>query len=128
MTAIQRTVLKHPNSAYLIVAFVALCVTAVVRSPVQALVYLIPAVAAGYVARTATVVDERGLRARALLGSHTVSWDELRGLRLDPSGAVYAVDRSGGQLRLPCVRSTKLQPLIDAGGGRLPQLPAPPVG
>ncbi|HJQ02231.1 MAG TPA: PH domain-containing protein [Jatrophihabitans sp.] len=128
MTAIQRTVLKHPNSAYLIVAFVALCVTAVVRSPVQALVYLIPAVAAGYVARTATVVDERGLQARALLGSHTVSWDELRGLRLDPSGAVYAVDRSGGQLRLPCVRSTKLQPLIDAGGGRIPQLPAPPVG
>ena len=42
MTVIQRTVLKHPGSAYLIVAFVALCLTAVVRSPVQALVYLVP--------------------------------------------------------------------------------------
>jgi hypothetical protein len=128
MTAIQRTVLKHPASAYLIVAFLALCVTAVVRSPLQALIYLVPAAAAGYVARTATVVDDRGLHAQALLGSRTVSWDELRGLRLDPSGAVYAVDRSGGQLRLPCVRSTALQPLIDAGAGRIPQLPAPPAG
>jgi hypothetical protein len=128
MTAIQRTVLKHPASAYLIVAFLALCATAVVRSPVQALIYLVPAGCAYYIARTATVVDERGLRAQALLGSQTITWEELRGLRLAPSGAVYAVDLNGGQLRLPCVRSTALQPLIDAGGGRIPQLPVPPAG
>ncbi|HET6210600.1 MAG TPA: PH domain-containing protein [Jatrophihabitans sp.] len=128
MTAIQRTVLRHPGSAYLFVGFLALCVTAVVRSPVQALLYLVPALVAGYLARTATVVDERGLRAQALFGSRAIGWDELRGLRLDPSGAVYAVDRSGGQLRLPCVRSTRLQPLIDAGAGRIPQLAEPPAG
>ncbi len=126
MTAIQRTVLKHPASAYLIVAFVALCATAVVRSPVQALIYLVPAAGALYVARTATVVDEQGLHARAVFGSQLIGWDELRGLRLDRSGAVYAVDRAGTQLRLPCVRSTKLQPLITAGAGRLPELSTPP--
>ncbi|MDQ2837387.1 MAG: PH domain-containing protein [Actinomycetota bacterium] len=125
MTAIQRTVLKHPASAYLIVAFVALCVTAVVRSPLQALVYLVPAAGALYVARTATIVDERGLHAQAVFGSQLVGWDELHGLRLDSSGAVYAVDLAGTQLRLPCVRSTKLQPLIAAGGGRIPALPEP---
>lgn len=127
MTAIQRTVLKHPASAYLIVAFVALCVTAVVRSPVQALIYLAPLAGALYIARTATIVDERGLHAQALLGSQLVGWDELRGLRLDPRGTVYAVDLAGTQLRLPCVRSTKLHPLIAAGAGRIPELPAPPA-
>jgi hypothetical protein len=117
---IQRTVLKHPGSAYLIVAFVALCLTAVVRSPVQALVYLIPVAGAVYVARTATVVDSAGLHARAVFGSQSVSWERLRGLRLDPRGSVFAVDGDGTQLRLPCVRSTRLEPLIAAAGGRIP--------
>ena len=112
--------LKHPGSAYLIVAFVALCLTAVVRSPVQALVYLVPVAGAVYVARTATVVDSTGLHARAVFGSQTVRWEQLRGLRLDPSGSVYAVDGDGTQLRLPCVRSTRLQPLITAAAGRIP--------
>jgi hypothetical protein len=128
MTAIQRTVLRHPGSAYLIVAFLALCVTAVVRSPLQALIYLVPVAGACYIARTATVVDERGLRAQALFGSQTIAWDQLRGLRLDSSGAVYAVDLNGSQLRLPCVRSTALQPLIEAGAGRIPRLPDPAAG
>jgi hypothetical protein len=120
MTATRRTVLKHPGLGYLIVAFTALCCTAVVHSPLLALVYLVPLAGALYVARTATVVDDRGLHARAVLGSRTVGWDELIGLRLDRSGAVYAVDSAGGQLRLPCVRSTRLEPLIEAGDGRIP--------
>ena len=120
MTAPRRTVLKHSALAYLIVAFTALCCTAVVHSRLLALVYLVPLVAAVYVARTATVVDDRGVHARAILGSRTVGWHELLGLRLDRSGAVYAVDSSGGQLKLPCVRSTRLDPLIAAGNGRIP--------
>jgi hypothetical protein len=118
----ERTVIKHPSSAYLIVAFVALCLTAVVRSPVQALVYLIPIAAACYIARTATIVTADGITAQALLGAQSVSWSELTGLRLTESGAVYAVERSGTQLRLPCVRSTKLDPLTQACAGRLPDL------
>jgi hypothetical protein len=120
MTATRRTVLKHPALAYLIVAFTALCCTAVVHSKLLALIYLMPLAAALYVARTATVVDDQGLHARALLGSRTVGWHELTGLRLDRAGAVYAVDSSGGQLRLPCVRSTRLDALIAAGDGRIP--------
>ena len=120
MTAPRRTVLKHPALAYLIVAFTALCCTAVAHSKLLALVYLVPVAAAVYVARTATVVDERGVHARAVLGSRTVGWHELAGLRLDRSGAVYAVDTSGGQLRLPCVRSTRLDALVTAGDGRIP--------
>jgi Bacterial PH domain len=120
MTAPRRTVLKHSALAYLIVAFTALCCTAVVHSPLLALIYLVPLAAAAYVARTATVIDDAGVHARAVFGSRTVGWHELAGLRLDRSGAVYAVDSSGGQLKLPCVRSTRLDPLIAAGNGRIP--------
>jgi hypothetical protein len=120
MTATSRTVLKHSALAYLIVAFTALCCTAVVHSPPLALIYLVPLAAAVYIARTATVVDDAGVHARAVFGSQTVGWHELAGLRLDRSGAVYAVDSSGSQLRLPCVRSTRLDPLIAAGNGRIP--------
>jgi hypothetical protein len=123
---IQRTVLKHPGSAYLIVAFVALCLTAVVRSALQALVYLIPVAGAVYVARTATVVDSVGLHARAVFGSQVVRWEQLRGLRLDPRGSVHAVDDDGTQLRLPCVRATRLEPLIAAAAGRIPDPAAEP--
>lgn len=120
MTAMQRTVIKHPGSGYLIVAFMALCATAVVRSPIQCLIYLVPLAGVAYLRRTATVVDEDGISARALFGSQSTGWDELAGLRLDPSGSVYAVDRSGGQVRLPCVRSTRLDALVTAGQGRIP--------
>ena len=105
MTAIERTVIKHQGYAYLIVAFTALCATAVVHSPLLALIYLVPLAAALYVARTATIVDARGLSARAMFGSRLVAWDDLAGLRLDRSGAVYAVDTAGGQLRLPWLRT-----------------------
>lgn len=125
MPQLDRTVLSHPGSAYLIVAFLALCVTAMVQIPLAALLYLLPLAAAGYIARTATVVDDNGLTARALLGSSKVAWSELSGLQLQPKGAVYAVDRDGTKLRLPCVRSTKLQPLIAASHGRIPDPAAP---
>jgi PH (Pleckstrin Homology) domain-containing protein len=127
MTDVPTTVIKHPNSAYLIVGFVALCATAIVRSPVQALVYLVPLAAAIYVARTATIVDNVGITARAVIGSERVDWPDLVGLRLTKSSAVYAVDRDGSQLRLPCVRSTKLDPLIKASKGRIPDPGASPA-
>jgi hypothetical protein len=115
-----RTVIKHPASAYLIVGFVAICVTAVVRAPLTALVYLVPALAALYVARTATIVDRTGLTARGLFGHQQVSWAELTGLRVLASGNVYAVAADNSQLRLPCVRGSRLGPLITAAGGRIP--------
>lgn len=128
MSQPRRTIIKHPNSAYLIVAFALLCVTAVVRSPWLALIYLIPIGGAWYVARTATIVDADGITARAMFGSYTVTWPELTGLRLSDSSAVYAVARDGTQTRLPCVRATKLTPLIAASAGRIPDPAAESAG
>lgn len=120
MSAIERTVLRLPRSAYLVAGFVALCSMAAVRSPWQSVIFLVPLFAAWVVARRATIVDENGLTARSVLGEQSVAWGELAGLRLDSSGAVYAVEVSRAELRLPCVRSTALGPLIAASGGRIP--------
>lgn len=105
-------------------AFLALCLTAVVQSALFTLVYLIPIGCIAYILRTATIVDDNGLTARALFGAQTISWDHLTGLRLADSGAVYAVDDAESQLKLPCVRATKLNPLIAASNGRIPDLAA----
>jgi len=121
----ERTVLTVPRSAYLVVAFIAVCATAAVRAPWQLSIYLIP-VACGYViARRATIVDDTGLTVRAVFGESSVAWEDLSGVRLDNSGAVYAVDRQRGELRLPCVRATNLAPLIHASAGRIPDPSAP---
>jgi hypothetical protein len=116
----QRTAIKHPNSAYLIVAFTAMCVTAMIAIHWLAVLYLIPLLGIVYIARTATIVDGRGITARAIFGAQHVAWDDLTGLRITDRGEVYAMDRRGILLRLPCVRGTRLKRLVAASGGRIP--------
>jgi Bacterial PH domain len=121
---LPRTVIKHPNSAYLIVAFTALCVTAVIGIPMLAILYLIPILGAAYIARTATIVDDAGITARVIFGAQLLRWDDLIGLRVADKGDVYAVTNDSVQVRLPCVRGTRLKPLVAASAGRIPDLSA----
>ena len=87
----------------------------------QTLVLLVPVLVAAFIARTATVVSERGLRVRAMFGSADLPWGEVRGLTVS-GRAVYAVVE-GGAIRLPCVRIAHLGPISQLSGGRLPPLP-----
>jgi hypothetical protein len=87
----------------------------------QALVLLVPILAAVFIARTATVVSAEGLRVRALFGSRDLPWDTVRGLTVD-GRAVYAVVADGA-VRLPCVRIAHLGPMSRLSGGRLPEIP-----
>jgi hypothetical protein len=87
----------------------------------QALVLVVPVLAAVFIARTATIVGEDGLRVRALLGSRDLPWDSVRGLSVVGRG-IYAV-QSDGSVRLPCVRIAHLGPISRLSGGRLPEVP-----
>ncbi|MGH8961129.1 MAG: PH domain-containing protein [Jatrophihabitantaceae bacterium] len=135
---------RLPRSAYLIVLFLVFCtvplafgddgvhtaddsargsgISGVEIGP-RALLLLIPVAVAFYIARTATTVDASGIRVRALLGSRTLAWSELRGLSVGER-SVYAVGLDGS-VRLPCVRVSDLAAVAAASGGRLPELPAP---
>lgn len=130
-------VFRLPASAYLVVLFLLFCVLPLafaasgdegadaVLGP-GALLLLIPALAAAFIARTATVVDARGIRVRAVFGSRELPWDAVRGLSLGER-SVYAVLRDDGAVRLPCVRVADISAVAAASAGRIPHLPDPPV-
>lgn len=86
----------------------------------RVLVMLVPILVAVFIARTATVVSADGLRIRALFGSRTLTWDDIRGLAVN-GRAIYAVIADGA-VRLPCVRIAHLGPISRLSGGRLPEL------
>jgi hypothetical protein len=124
---------RLPWLAYLAVGLLTLCVlplalagdpadsgAAAILGPRAALL-LIPVVAAAFVARTATVVDEAGLWVRAVFGSRLLRWADVRGLAVN-GRSVYAVV-SDGAVRLPCVHVSDLAAVSAASGGRLPELP-----
>lgn len=87
----------------------------------RALVLLIPILVAIFVARTGTVVSDKGLRVRALFGSRDLPWESIRGLSVS-GRAIYAVIADGA-VRLPCVRIAHLGPISRLSEGRLPELP-----
>ena len=111
-------VFRLPKSAYLAVLVLTLCVTVVVQHPLAALVYLLPAGAAAFSARTATIVGEDGITVRALIGHRTLRWADVRGLSVTER-SVYAVSADAA-MRLPCIRVADLAAVAAASGGHLP--------
>jgi hypothetical protein len=87
------------------------------------LLFLLPFIAAAFIARTATVVDADGLTVRAAFGKRRLPWGEVRGLAITGS-TVYAV-LADGSVRLPCVRVADLAEVSRASGGRLPEIAEP---
>ena len=114
-------VFRLPRTAYLPVLLLAIGVTVLVQHPLAIVAYLIPIVAAVYVARTATIVDADGISVRALFGQTRLPWDRVRGLSVTGRN-VYAVTPDGA-VRLPCVRLSDLAAVAAASDGRLPDLP-----
>jgi hypothetical protein len=133
---IERVSFRVPRTAYLVILFLVAGVSPVALyggpesqqnatiSPLT-LLYLVPVLAALFIARTATIVDARGITVRAVFGQRTLPWEQLRGLAVS-GRSVYAVS-TGGSVRLPCVRQRNLNAVAAASGGRLPELPAEPA-
>jgi hypothetical protein len=135
-------VFRLPRTTYLVVLFVALgtiplAFTAAgygrdnsgrVIGPAgvlgwQILFLVVPVLAAVFIARWATFVDESGIRVRAAFGSRLMSWDEIRGLSIDGND-VYAVLEDGA-VRLPCVHVNTLAAVSRAAAGHLPPIANP---
>jgi hypothetical protein len=121
VAAVSPRVFRLPRLAYLAVLFLAFGVTALVQHPIVAVAYVLPAAAAMFVARTATVVSADGITVRALIGHRSLPWADVRGLSVT-GRAVYAV-AADGAVRLPCVRVSDLAAVAAASGGHLPQVP-----
>ena len=117
----SRVVIKVSPIAHLAVGFLALgLLIPVLAWPPSAPLLLIPVLLSALIIRLRTVADDRGVTVRTLLGSRTVRWDEIEGLRFHRGSWARARLNSGAELRLPAVTFATLPLLTEASSGRVP--------
>jgi hypothetical protein len=114
-------VLRMSPMAHLASGFAALGLLAVVlAAPWTAPLLIIPVLASAMIVRLRTVADPQTVTARTLLGSRTVPWDEIKGLRFVKGSWARADLVSGEEIRLPAVTFAALPQLTEVSGGRVP--------
>jgi hypothetical protein len=108
--------------AHFAVGFLALGLLALVLSwPTWAAPLLvIPVILSAYIIRSRTVADRDTVTARTLLGSRTVGWADIDGLRFGKGSWARAHLKGGGELLLPAVTFGTLPMLTEASAGRVP--------
>lgn len=114
-------VIKVSPLAHFAVGFLTLGLLAPVLTwPLTAPLLVIPVLLSALIIRLRTVADKHGVTVRTLLGSRTVRWDEIDGLRFSKSSWARARLNSGAELRLPAVTFATLPLLTEASEGRVP--------
>jgi PH (Pleckstrin Homology) domain-containing protein len=81
---------------------------------------VIPVFLSAMIVRLRTVADAQTVTTRTLLGSRTVSWADIAGLRFVKSSWARAQLRNGEELRLPAVTFSTLPLLTEASQGKVP--------
>jgi Bacterial PH domain len=120
-TAPAPVVIRISPMAHFAVGFFALGLLAPVLAwPVTAPLLAIPILLSVMIERLRTVADAQSVTARTLLGSRTVGWVDVDGLRFVKSSWARAQLRNGEELRLPAVTFSTLPLLAEASQGRVP--------
>ena len=88
--------------------------------PLTAPLLIIPVVLSAMVIRLRTIADRQGVTVRTLLGSRTLRWEDIDGLRFTKGSWARAQLKAGGELRLPAVTFATLPLLTEASAGRVP--------
>ena len=81
---------------------------------------VIPILTSVAIIRLRTVADRDTVTARTLIGSRTVSWDDIEGLRFTKGKWARARLRSDEDMVLPAVTFATLPLLTAVSGGRVP--------
>lgn len=117
----DRVVINISPMAHFAVGFFALSLLVfLVISPWAALLLVIPLAISIYIIRNRTVADHDSVTARTLLGSTTMRWEDIDGLRFVKSSWARAHLKNGGDVPLPAVTFSTLPLLTEASGGRVP--------
>lgn len=88
--------------------------------PPSAVLLVIPVLLSALIVRLRTVADDGGVTVRTLLGSQTVPWEEIDGLRFHKGSWARAQLKNGAEVRLPAVTFATLPQLTEASAGRVP--------
>ncbi|ORB86218.1 hypothetical protein B1987_23350 [Mycobacterium kansasii] len=114
-------VIRVSPIAHLAVGFATLgLLIPVLAWPPTAPLLLIPVLLSAMIIRLRTVADDHGVTVRTLLGSRTVRWDDIDGLRFPRGSGARARLKDGTELRLPAVTFSTLPQLTEASAGRVP--------
>ena len=114
-------VIKISPIAHLAVAFLTLgLLIPVLAWPPCAALLVIPVLLSALIIRLRTVADGQGVTARTLLGSHSVRWEDIDGLRFHRGSWARARLKGGAELRLPAVTFATLPLLTEASSGWVP--------
>jgi hypothetical protein len=115
-------VIRISPMAHFAVGFLALGLLALVLAGPEwvALLLVIPIMLSVFIVRYRTVAERDTVTARTFLGSQTVSWDDIAGLRFGKSSWAYAQLKDDTELRLPAVTFATLPLLTEASEGRVP--------
>ena len=88
--------------------------------PPTAPLLIIPVLLSALIIRLRTQADPDGVTVRTLLGSRTVPWEDIDGLRFSRGSWARARLKNGDELRLPAVTFATLPLLTEASGGLVP--------
>ncbi|MCV7427725.1 PH domain-containing protein [Mycobacterium montefiorense] len=113
--------IKISPIAHLAVGFLALgLLIPVLAWPLSTPLLALPVLLSALIIRLRTVADDKGVTVRNLLGSQTVGWDDIDGLRFHRGSWGRAKLKSGAELRLPAVTFATLPQLTAVSSGRVP--------
>jgi hypothetical protein len=114
-------VIKISPIAHFAVGFFALGLLIPVQTwPPTAPLLIIPVLLSALIIRLRTQADQHGVTVRTLLGTQTVRWEEIEGLRFRRGSWGRAQLANGRELRLPAVTFATLPLLTEASAGRVP--------
>ena len=114
-------VLNISPMAHLAVGFFVLgLLIPVLTWPVTAPLLVIPVLLSALIVRLRTRADHTGVTVRTLLGTRSVRWEDIDGLRFSRGAWGRAQLKDGHQLRLPAVTFATLPQLTRASAGRVP--------
>jgi hypothetical protein len=110
------------RTALLPVVLLLVCVVPFAAASPWALVVLaLPLFAAAWVLRVGVDVADEGITVRQIVGSRTVAWPELAGIRVGRRRGLWLVTTAGTEIAMPVLRVGDLPRLAELSGGRIPQ-------
>jgi hypothetical protein len=114
-------VLNISPMAHFAVGFFALgLLVPVLAWPVTAPLLIIPVLLSALIVRLRTQADDSGVTVRTMLGSQSLRWEDIDGLRFSRGSWARAQLKNGHQVRLPAVTFATLPQLTRASAGRVP--------
>jgi hypothetical protein len=107
--------------AHFAVGFFALgLLVPVLTWPSTAPLLIVPVLLSALIVRLRTEADDTGVTVRTLLGSQSLRWEDIDGLRFSRGSWARAQLKDGRQVRLPAVTFATLPQLTGASAGRVP--------